>query len=141
MSLTTMSKLGWLPIRWDRVVLSALNNLNLNETWNDNNFKIESVHLMGAAVDDEEVSSDPIEDFNNPGWGPSWRIPYYYTGDGVKSPYGNAIAEEVVSFYNLINPEDNVLQFIFHVSKQQTTHWEKMGNRSLEYYRRRILFI
>ena len=38
-----------------RVVLSALNNLNMNESWNNNNFKIRSVHLVGAAVDDEEV--------------------------------------------------------------------------------------
>jgi pimeloyl-ACP methyl ester carboxylesterase len=39
-----------------RVTLSALNTLYSNQEWNDKNFKLESVHLMGASVDDEIVS-------------------------------------------------------------------------------------
>ena len=39
-----------------RVVLSSLDNLNNNQRWNDNNFTIASVHLMGAAVDNEKIS-------------------------------------------------------------------------------------
>jgi pimeloyl-ACP methyl ester carboxylesterase len=102
-----------------RVVLSALNNLNINETWNTNDFKLRSVHLMGAAVDDEEVSMEPIELYNLPWlswWPPCWYLPYYYTGDGVKSPYGKAIAEEVDEegkLYNLVNSEDNALELIY----------------------------
>jgi hypothetical protein len=65
--------------------------------WNNstNDFKIASVHLMGAAVDNEEVSMNSIDDFNYPGWeeGPLGCFPnHYYPGDGVKFPYGNAIA-------------------------------------------------
>jgi hypothetical protein len=50
--------------------------------------------LLGAAVDDEEVSKYPqdiLDDLTN--WGT------------LKSDYGVAIEEEVVKFYNLFNPE------------------------------------
>ena len=101
-----------------RVILSALESLHENPVWNNNtnNFKIASVHLMGAAVDNEEVSMNSIDHFNYPGWGqgPLGCFPnHYYPGDGVKFPYGNAIAGEVVKFYNLINPQDNVLEYIY----------------------------
>ena len=101
-----------------RVILSALQHLYENPVWNNNtnNFKIASVHLMGAAVDNEEVSTNSINHFNYPAWGygPLGCYPsHYYTGDGVKFPYGNAIAGEVVKFYNLINPQDNVLEYIY----------------------------
>jgi hypothetical protein len=100
-----------------RVVLSALNNLHMNQMWNNNNFKISTVHLMGAAVDDEEVSRTSIAAFNPPGFGPAlcslYFLNHFSPGDGVKTAFGNAITEEVVKFYNLINPEDNVLQFIY----------------------------
>jgi pimeloyl-ACP methyl ester carboxylesterase len=82
-----------------RVILSTLDSLNKNPTWNNCNFKIASVHLMGAAVDDEEVSMNPrdiLDDRTN------WGSP--------KSDYGEAIQEEVVHFYNLYSPEDNVLE-------------------------------
>lgn len=54
-----------------RVILSALQYLHENPVWNNNtnNFKIASVHLMGAAVDNEEVSINSINHFNYPGWG------------------------------------------------------------------------
>jgi hypothetical protein len=101
-----------------RVILSALESLHENPVWNNstNNFKIASVHLMGAAVDNEEVSMNAIDHFNYPGWGqgPLGCFPnHYYPGDGVKFPYGNAINGEVVKFYNLINPQDNVLEYIY----------------------------
>jgi len=41
-----------------RVVLSSLDSLTNNPNWNNNNYTIASVHLMGAAVDDEEVSKN-----------------------------------------------------------------------------------
>ena len=82
-----------------RVILSALDSLHKNATWNERNFKIASVHLMGAAVDNEEVSMDPrdISDDKT-----NWGSP--------KSDYGEAIQEEVVDFYNLYSAKDNVLE-------------------------------
>jgi pimeloyl-ACP methyl ester carboxylesterase len=82
-----------------RVILSALQSLHENRFWNNhtNNFKIASVHLMGAAVDDEEVSKDPLDVSNDP----------------VKFAYGNAIEAEVTRFYNLLDRQDNILQFVY----------------------------
>jgi pimeloyl-ACP methyl ester carboxylesterase len=101
-----------------RVILSALQHLYENPVWNNNtnNFKIASVHLRGAAVDNEEVSTNSSNHFNYPAWGygPLGCYPsHYYTGNGIKFPYGKAIAREVVKFYNLINPQDNVLEYIY----------------------------
>lgn len=82
-----------------RVILSTLDSLNKNPIWNKNNSKIASVHLMGAAVDNEEVSMnsrDILDDRTNLG--------------SPKSDYGEAILEEVVRFYNFYSPEDNVLE-------------------------------
>ena len=78
-----------------RVVLSSLDSLTNNPDWNNNNYRIASVHLMGAAVDDEEVSKNPLD----------------IDGDSaIKHAYGKAIQDEVVRFYNLYNPEDDVLE-------------------------------
>jgi hypothetical protein len=81
-----------------RVTLSSLDSLHKNLLWNDRNFKIESVHLLGGAVDDEEVSNRSeyvlIDETN-------WGTP--------KSDYGHAI-EEVVSFSNLLSSKDNMLE-------------------------------
>ena len=78
-----------------RVLLSTLDDLHTNPTWKNNDYKIASVHLMGAAVDDEEVSKNPLD----------------IDGDSaIKHAYGKAIQDEVVRFYNLYNPEDNMLQ-------------------------------
>jgi len=82
-----------------RVILSALDSLHKNAIWNSNNFTIPSVDLLGAAVDNEEVTTNPkyiVEDKTN------WGSP--------KSDYGQAIQEEVVNFYNLYSKEDNVLE-------------------------------
>jgi len=82
-----------------RVILSTLDSLHKNATWNERNFNITSVHLMGAAVDNEEVSMDPrdISD-DKTNWG------------SLKSDYGEAIQEEVLNFSNLYSPKDNVLE-------------------------------
>jgi pimeloyl-ACP methyl ester carboxylesterase len=82
-----------------RVILSALDSLHKNATWNDNNFKIASVDLMGAAVDDEEVTTNPKDILNDK---TNWGSP--------KSDYGQAIEEEVNNFYNLFSTKDNVLE-------------------------------
>jgi hypothetical protein len=81
-----------------RVILSSLDSLHKASIWNSTGFKIASVHLMGAAVDDEEISKNPqdiLGDLTN--WGTA------------KSDYGEAIEEEVVKFYNLYNPKDKLL--------------------------------
>jgi Alpha/beta hydrolase of unknown function (DUF900) len=78
-----------------RVVLSSLDSLHNNQVWNSNNFQIASVHLMGAAVDDDEVSKD-ASDVTIPG--------------GIKSAYGKTIEDEVLKFYNLVNQEDDALE-------------------------------
>ena len=78
-----------------RVLLSTLDNLHTNPTWNNNDYRIASVHLLGAAVDNEEISKNPLD----------------IDGDStIKHAYGKAIQEEVVRFYNLYNLEDNMLQ-------------------------------
>ena len=82
-----------------RVVLNALNDLN------NTNFKLESVHLMGAAVDDEEVSKNPNDNRNS------------RYDDGVV--YGDAIENHVNKFYNLYNPEDDMLERV-DVEEQRT---------------------
>src|SRR5215204_4265316 len=74
-----------------RVVLSALGVLNNDEPWNDRNFKVASVHLLGAAVDDEKVSKDDQDS----------------TDEIV---YGQAIEAQVDNFYNLFDPRDNLLE-------------------------------
>jgi hypothetical protein len=76
-----------------RVVLSALQDLTGNQEWNSRNFKIDSVHLTGAAVDDEQVSIVP-SDADDPG----------------EQVYGQAIESQVIRFYNFFDNEDNALQ-------------------------------
>jgi hypothetical protein len=85
-----------------RIILSSLDSLHKNSTWNNSNFKVVSVDLLGAAVDNEEVTmnrGDILVDKTN------WGSP--------KSDYGGAIQEEVVRFYNLYNPKDNVFELIY----------------------------
>jgi hypothetical protein len=99
-----------------RVVLSALNYLfNHQNEFNINNQTskiLKSVHLMGAAVDNEEVSLNSIKHLKNPlPWSaiPSCTI----DESGVKFAYGRDIQNIVEDFYNLVNSEDNVLQFFY----------------------------
>jgi Alpha/beta hydrolase of unknown function (DUF900) len=82
-----------------RVVLSSLDTLYKNETWNSNNFIITSVDLLGAAVDDEEVSTNHIDILNDP------------TNLGSpKSDYGQAIAAVATNFTNFYSSKDNTLE-------------------------------
>jgi hypothetical protein len=82
-----------------RVVLSSLDALYKNQTWNSNSFTIKSVDLLGAAVDDEEVSTNPIDILNDP------------TNLGTpKSDYGQAIEAVVTNFRNYFSSKDNTLE-------------------------------
>jgi Alpha/beta hydrolase of unknown function (DUF900) len=83
-----------------RVIFSALQSF-LNDdqaiVTNDNNtdFKIiKSVHLLGAAVDDEQVSMSQLDCISN--------VPSLTCS-------GKAIESEVEHFYNLFNPQDNMI--------------------------------
>jgi len=78
-----------------RVVLSGLHALNNNELWKDNKFKIASVNLLGAAIDDDEVSKNSLD---------------VISSNGLKSAYGKVIEKEVAHFYNLFDSEDDALE-------------------------------
>lgn len=87
-----------------RVVLDALEFLNNDTLQNNGNSNISSIHLVGAAIDDEEVSTNPNDaNDDNPSSSPSYD-------PSVKSIYGNAIENQATSFYNLYNSEDDVLE-------------------------------
>jgi pimeloyl-ACP methyl ester carboxylesterase len=90
-----------------RVILSALESLDSNQQWNRNNFKISSVHLLGAAVDDEEVSKNMLYIVKNPAT--LFELQEWFDPYGIKSAYGKAIEDEVLRFYNLYDPQDKVL--------------------------------
>ncbi|MGB9169797.1 MAG: alpha/beta hydrolase [Nitrososphaeraceae archaeon] len=83
-----------------RVILSSLDSLHNNNIWNNNNYKITSVHLLGAAVDNEEVSKN-IQDILFDGTN---------IGTVKTNAYGNSIEQEVTDFYNLYSPNDNYLE-------------------------------
>jgi hypothetical protein len=81
-----------------RVVLSALNSLHQNPLWTTNNSNITSVHLMGAAVDDEVSNRTEFTLIDQTNWG------------RPKSSYGQAIQDEVINFSNLFSSNDNMLE-------------------------------
>ena len=82
-----------------RVILSAMQSLHDNEIMNDNqsavsNKKIKSIHLLGAAVNVEQISLNPTDCIHN--------VPPLLCS-------GVAIESESEHFYNLYDPEDNML--------------------------------
>ncbi|WP_458719714.1 DUF726 domain-containing protein [Candidatus Nitrosocosmicus sp. R] len=83
-----------------RVILSALESLHNDTRWTNDSNKITSVHLLGAAVDNEEVSKELNDLFLDP----------TNTGTIKSKAYGNSIENEVIEFYNLFNPDDNYLE-------------------------------
>lgn len=87
-----------------RVVLSALDSLENNSRWKEEGFNITSVHLMGAAVDDEKISKNQFD------------IDHGLFDDG--KVYGTAIERNVVKFYNLYNPEDDLLERVDQIEER-----------------------
>jgi hypothetical protein len=71
------------------VVNSALISLSNSQEWNttNNDFNITSVHLLGAAIDRSAIASN--------------------------TTFGKAIEKVVGNFYNLRNPEDNMLEYAY----------------------------
>jgi Alpha/beta hydrolase of unknown function (DUF900) len=67
-------------------LITISNNQALNNNVN-NNFNIKSVHLLGAAMDRNAAASN--------------------------TTFGKAIENVVDSFYNLRNPEDNMLEYVY----------------------------
>jgi pimeloyl-ACP methyl ester carboxylesterase len=79
-----------------RVALNTLKSLNDINDWNTNHYNLTSVHLMGAAVDDELVSKNPSDTGDS------------FLDDGAV--YGMYIQNKVVNFYNLYDPNDDLLK-------------------------------
>jgi pimeloyl-ACP methyl ester carboxylesterase len=76
-----------------RVILNALESLHEDsqlQSWNSRNYKIASIHLLGAAINPKDVSMATLNGF------------------------GIFIRNELNSFYNEFSPEDNVLQEAYH---------------------------
>jgi pimeloyl-ACP methyl ester carboxylesterase len=108
-----------------RVVLSALETLNNNQQWNSKHFKIASVHLLAAAVDDEEVSTNPFYIVKNPPLDTSSilkppvnlsvlkDLKESYDVYGIKSAYGTAIENVVEKFFNLYSSKDALLILLY----------------------------
>jgi pimeloyl-ACP methyl ester carboxylesterase len=89
-----------------RVILSSLQSLDTNQDWNRGHFKIASVDLLGAAVDNEEVSTSLLYIVRNPST--LFNLNEWFDPYGIKSAYGKAIEDVVLKFYNLYNPEDKI---------------------------------
>jgi Alpha/beta hydrolase of unknown function (DUF900) len=83
-----------------RLTLAALQSIHVDPEWtNDLNHQIKSVHLLGAAVDNEQISTRPSDCSSN---------------SSPISCSGEAIGAVVERFYNLYNPEDNMLQYVYN---------------------------
>jgi hypothetical protein len=102
-----------------RIALSSLHALNENQEWNNNNFTIASVHLLGAAVDNEEVSKNPwdiVKDVTND---ESYKNINIFgmeepiTLKGVKTSFGEAIEDEARNFSNLYSSKDDSLEWFY----------------------------
>jgi len=94
-----------------RVVLSSLDSLFFNSEWRHENYSLTSVDLLGAAVDNEEISKDPlyiVNDISLVNDSSEWYDVY-----GIKSSYGKAAEKVVTSFSNLYSPKDTTLMIVY----------------------------
>ena len=101
-----------------RVVLSALDSLYNNQKWNSEKFKVTSVNLMGAAVDDEEVSKDLTYILKSPAI--VKNMSEWYDVYGIKSAYGKVIENVTSQFYNLFDPKDKALIKFYTLDENDT---------------------
>jgi hypothetical protein len=116
-----------------RIVLSSLDALNENQEWNNNNnFTIASVHLLGAAVDNE-VSKDPwdiVKDATNDEAYKNINIfamEEPITLKGVKTAFGEAIEDEVRNFSNLYSSKDDSLEWFYPMMEGNDTALGQTG--------------
>lgn len=118
-----------------RIVLSSLDALNENQEWNNKNFTIASVHLLGAAVDNE-VSKDPwdiVKDATNDEAYKNINIfgmEEPITLKGVKTAFGEAIEDEVRNFSNLYSSKDDSLEWFYPLMEGNDT---ALGQTGAEY--------
>lgn len=117
-----------------RIVLSSLDALNENQEWNNNkNFTIASVHLLGAAVDNEEVSKNPwdiVKDATNDEAYKNINIfamEEPITLKGVKTAFGEAIEDEVRNFSNLYSSKDDSLEWFYPMMEGNDTALGQTG--------------
>jgi hypothetical protein len=83
-----------------KLTLAALQSIHADPEWtNDLNHQIKSVHFLGSAVDNEQISTRPADCSSN-----SSALPCS----------GEAIGAVVERFFNLYNPEDNMLQYVYN---------------------------
>jgi esterase/lipase superfamily enzyme len=88
-----------------QVILNALDHLRNDGVWNSGGYTISSVHLLGAAVDDEEISA--------------------------RSGFGIAIQNEVEKFHNKFNPQDDVLEGDYRIVEQDIALGENGADRNV----------
>lgn len=103
-----------------RVTLSILDILHNHPEWNDKNYTIKSVHLLGAAVDNEEVTKNPFDIVKDPMNGYNINIiemKYPIILDKIKYAYGQAVEDEVEDFYNFYNPKDDSLEWFYPLNE------------------------
>jgi hypothetical protein len=116
-----------------RIVLSSLDALNKNQEWNNKNFTIASVHLLGAAVDNEEISKDPWDIVKDPTNDKGYKNINIFameepiTLKGVKSAFGEAIEDEVRNFSNLYSSEDDSLEWFYPMMEGNDTALGQTG--------------
>lgn len=105
-----------------RVTLSSLDILHNHPEWNDKNYTIKSVHLLGAAVDNEEVTKNPFDIVKDPLNGYIINViemKYPIILDKIKYSYGQAVEDEVEYFYNLYNPKDDSLEWFYPLNENK----------------------
>jgi pimeloyl-ACP methyl ester carboxylesterase len=103
-----------------RVTLSSLDILHNHPEWNDKNYKVKSVHLLGAAVDNEEITKNPFDIVKDPMNGYNINViemKYPIILDKIKYSYGQAVEDEVEEFYNLYNPKDDSLEWFYPLNE------------------------
>jgi hypothetical protein len=88
-----------------QVILNALDHLRNDCIWNNRGYAISPVHLLGAAVDDEEISA--------------------------RSSFGIAIQNELDEFHNKFNPEDDILERDYRIVEQDTALGENGADRNV----------
>ena len=103
-----------------RVTLSSLDILHNNPEWNAKNYTVKSVHLLGAAVDNEEITKNPFDIVKDPKNGYNINLiemKYPISLDKIKYAYGQTVEDEVEKFYNFFSPKDDSLEIFYPLNE------------------------
>jgi len=100
-----------------RVILYSLQSLKDTQTdWEKEDFTIRSVHLFAAAVDNEEVSTDPTKGF----------------GSYIESEVDTYIVDDKKKgFHSFFSPEDDTLSLLFGVPELDQALGESGADSSI----------